>query len=423
MITTPNFDNQFVFKGKAKTWSLVMIAVGIMGILYGFLSGSVARTFSNLLLMGYYFVTVCIFGVCFCAIEYISQSGWSVAILRIPQVFVKLLPAASLILLAIIGAGIFTTHTGQNEAGASTVLPYLYKLWALKGVTTPGSVNYDAIIAGKSGYLNLPFFFIRMVAYLSLYSIMGRLLVKYSVNEDKVGGMSNYKKSFTLSAAFITVFGFTVPLFAFDTIMSLEAHWFSTLFGWYNLSGFLVTGFTVLTLTVIYLKEAGYLPWVTKDHLHTLGVLIFGFSIFWTYLWFEQFLLMYYSNLPEEAVYFYKRWEPEFNFWFWLNMTINFCAPLFVLMSRDSKRKMKVMKVTCIILIGGHWLDYWLMIMPGTTGPQSHWYTEIGLIEGAVFTGFVGLFIYLVLNTLSKFKALAPKNHPHLQESLHHHVN
>jgi hypothetical protein len=422
MIITPNFDNQFVFKGKAKTWSLVMIAVGIIGILYGFLSGSVERTFSNLLLMGYYFVTVCIFGVCFCAIEYISQSGWSVSILRIPQVFVKLLPAASLILLAIIGAGIFTTHTGRNEAGASTVLPYLYKLWALKGVTTPGSVNYDAIIAGKSDYLNLPFFFIRMVAYLSLYSIMGMLLVKYSVNEDKVGGMSNYKKSFTLSAAFIAVFGFTVPLFAFDTIMSLEAHWFSTLFGWYNLSGFLVTGFTVLTLTVIYLKEAGYLPWVTKDHLHTLGVLIFGFSIFWTYLWFEQFLLMYYSNLPEEAVYFYKRWEPEFNFWFWLNMTINFCGPLFVLMSRDSKRKMKLMKVVCIILIGGHWLDYWLMIMPGTTGPQSHWYTEIGLIEGAVFTGFAGLFIYLVLNALSKFKALAPKNHPLLQESLHHHV-
>src|ERR1700754_1415020 len=201
MITTPNFDEQFVFKGKAKTWSFVMIAIGIIGTVYGFLSGSGERTFSNLLLMGYYFASVCIFGVCFCAVQYISQAGWSASILRIPQVLVRLLPAASVILLVIIGAGIFTTHSGKNESGSPTVLPYLYKLWAVKGVTTPGNVNYDAIIAGKSGYLNLPFFFIRMVAYLTLYSIMGRLLVKYSVDEDKIGGIINYKKSFTLSAA------------------------------------------------------------------------------------------------------------------------------------------------------------------------------------------------------------------------------
>ncbi|MFC0515346.1 quinol:cytochrome C oxidoreductase [Mucilaginibacter angelicae] len=422
MITQNNFDKPFVFTGKAKIWSFIMIAIGIAGVLYGFLSGSGERTFSNLLLMGYYFVSVCIFGVCFCAVQYISQAGWSASILRIPQVLVKLLPAASVILLVIISAGIFTTHSGKNEAGATTILPYLYKLWALKGVTTPGNVNYDPIIAGKSIYLNLPLFFVRMVAYLTVYSIMGRLLVKYSVNEDKIGGVFNYKKSFTLSAAFIAVFGFTVPLFVFDTIMSLEAHWFSTLFGWYNLLGFLATGFTVITLIIIYLKEAGYLPWVNENHLHTLGIQIFGFSIFWTYLWFEQFLLMYYSNLPEEAVYFYKRWEPEFNFWFWLNMTINFCGPFFVLMSRDSKRKVKVMKATCFLLIGGHWLDYWLMIMPGTTGPQSHWYTEIGVIEGSVFIGFTGLFIYMLLNSLSKFKALAPKNHPFLQESLSLHI-
>jgi hypothetical protein len=326
------------------------------------------------------------------------------------------------ILLVIISAGIFITHTSKDETGQQAVLPYLYKLWAIKGVTTPGSINYDAVIAGKSHYLNLPFFFIRLVGYLTFYSLLGHLLVKYSLNEDKLGGMYNYRKSVTTACVFMVLFGFTVPLFAFDVIMSLEAHWFSTLFGWYNLSGFLVTGFTILTLTIIYLKEAGYLQWINENHLHTLGKQIFGFSIFWTYLWFVQLLLIWYSNLPEEVVYFYKRWEPEFKFWFWLNMTINFCVPLFVIMSRDSKRKLKAVKVTCIILIAGHWLDYWLMIMPGTTGPQSHWYTEIGLIEVSVFIGFTGLFIYLVLNSLSKFQTLAPKNHPFLEESLHHHI-
>jgi hypothetical protein len=419
-MNTSDFDERFIFKGKAKARCLAMIALGITGITYGFLSGSAERTFANLLIMGYYLVTLCLFGVCFCAIEYISQSGWSVSILRIPQVFARILPVAALVLLAIISAGIFTTHPGKNEGGIITALPYLYKLWALKGVTTPHHINYDAVIAGKSGFLNITFFFIRLVAFLTFYSIAGWLLVKYSFNEDRTGGMSNYKKIFSLSALFLVVFFFTVPLFVFDTIMSLDAHWYSTLFGWYNLSGFLATGFTVTALTVIYLQEAGYLPWVTKKHLQTLGVLIFGFSIFWTYLWFEQFLLIYYSNLPEEAVYFNKRWEPAFQFWFWLNLTINFCVPFFVLMSRDAKMKVSVMKATCILLILGHWLDYWQMIIPGTTGPQANWYNEIGVIEGTTFIGFAGLFVYMMLYSLSCLKTLVPKNHPFLQESLHH---
>jgi len=397
-----------------------MISIGIIGIAYGFLSGSGERTFANLLLMGYYLVMITLFGVCFCAVEYVSQSGWSVSILRVPQVFARLLPIAGLLLLVIISAGIFTTHPGKNSAGTNTVLPYLYKAWALKGVSTPGNVNYDPVVAAKSGYLNASFFYIRLGGLLTFYSIAGLLLVKYSIYEDRVGGMVNYKKSFTFSAVFLAAFFFTVPLFVFDTIMSLEAHWFSTLFGWYNLSGLLVSGFTVTALTVICLQQAGYMPWVTKNHLQTLGVLIFGFSIFWTYLWFEQFLLMYYSNIPEEAAYFYKRWEPQFNFWFWLNLTINFCVPFLALMSRDAKMKASAMKVICILLVLGHWLDYWQMIMPGTTGPQAHWYTEIGIIEAATFTGFVGLFAYLVLHSLSKLKSLVPKNHPFLQESLHH---
>lgn len=422
MKTTFNFDTRYIFQGKARNWSLIMIAIGIAGVLYGFLSGSAERTFANLLLMSYYFVSVCIFGVCFCTFDYVTKAGWSASLLRIPQSLAKSLPFASVILLLVVTAGIFTTHNGLNEEGTNTVVPYLYKLWAAKDITTPGSENYDAIIDGKSAFLNIPFFFIRLISYLGCYSIMGWLLVKYSENEDQVGGLANYKKGFKLSCIFLVVFGFTVPLFAFDSIMSLEAHWFSTLFGWYNFSGFIVTGLSVITLTIIYLKEAGYLQWSNESHLHSLTMQIFGFSIFWTYLWFAQFLLIYYANLPEETVYFYKRWEPQFNFWFWLNVTVNFCVPLLFLMSRDSKRKFTVVKMVCIVLILGHWLDYWLMVMPGTTGPQSHWYTEIGLIESTAFIGFTGLFIYLVLGALSRFTVLAPKNHPFIEESLHHEI-
>jgi hypothetical protein len=409
------FDKQFEFKGKAKAWSLILIGVGILGISYGFLTGNGERTFANLLLNAYYFVCICICGICITAISYVAQAGWSASILRIPQALAKVLPVAGIILFLVICSGIYLTHSG---------VPYLYKDWTIKGVTTPGNEHYNKIIAGKSAYLNIPFFLIRLFLFMTIYSMIGRILRKNSLNEDVVGGMKNHKKSFNTSAAFLALFMFTLPLFVFDVIMSLEPEWFSTLFAWYNLSGLLVSGFVVVTLVAIYLKETGYMDWFSVEHLHTLGVIVFGFSIFWCYLWFEQFLLQYYANVPEEAVYFYKRWQPEFQFWFWTNMVINFCAPFFVFMSRDSKRKSKVMKITCVILIFGHWLDKWQMIIPGTVGTSDHtaWYAQIGIIELTTFAGFIGLFVYCVFTALSHFKSLVAKNHPFINESLNHHV-
>jgi Ni/Fe-hydrogenase subunit HybB-like protein len=191
------------------------------------------------------------------------------------------------------------------------------------------------------------------------------------------------------------------------------------MFGWYNLAALWVSGLAVITLTIILLREKGYFSWLNENHLHNMGLFMFAFSVFWTYVWFAQFLLNYYANLPEEVVYFYKRWEPEFKPWFWLNIIINFAAPFLVLMSRDAKRKTGVLKVVCIILILGHWLDYYIMVMPETVGSQGRGfsYEEIG-----TFIGFAGLFTYSILTVLSKFKSLVPKNHPFLEESLHHHV-
>ena len=166
------------------------------------------------------------------------------------------------------------------------------------------------------------------------------------------------------------------------------------------------------------------MQWVTEDHLHNLGQLMFGFSIFWTYLWFAQFLLTWYANIPEEAAYFYRRWEPQFKPWFWLNIIVNFLTPLLVLMSRDSKRRVELLKVACIILICGHWLDYWQMIMPGTVGVKGigEWYSPMILVDFAIFIGAAGLMVLMFGTALSKFKSLIPKKHPLLEESLHHHI-
>ncbi|TSJ42787.1 quinol:cytochrome C oxidoreductase [Mucilaginibacter corticis] len=419
METNNSFNEQFEFSGKLKTYSLVAIVVGIVAIALGFFLNT-EREFANLLLCGYYFTCVCIAGVFFCALQYAAQAGWSASILRVPQAFAKVLPYAAAILILVVALGIFTPQQVITEEGHQTIKgTMLYKEWAPKEITTKGSEAYNAVIAGKSGYLNIPFFFVRMAFYLIAYSILGLMLVKYSNNEDELGGMFNYKKSFNISAAFLAIFGFTVPLFAFDTIMSLDAHWFSTMFGWYNFAALWVSGLSVITLLLISLRKQGYFTWVTVDHLHNLGQLMFGFSIFWTYLWFAQFLLIYYANIPEEAAYFYKRWEPEFQPWFWLNIVVNFLAPFLVLMARDSKRAVPVLKTACIILICGHWLDYYIMIMPATVGPKGRGF---GVQEIGTFLGFAGLFTFLFFTALSKFKSLVPKNHPFLQESLHHHI-
>lgn len=421
MKTHNNFDERFEFVGKAKTWSLLGIVIGVVVILAGFLTGNAERVFANLLLMGYYMTCVCICGAFFCGLQYVAQAGWSAAMLRIPQGFAKLLPIAGAILVIIIAAGLFLTHSTLNEEHKEVVAPYLYS-WATKGATTPGSETYDALLAKKSGYLNIPFFFIRLVGMLAFYSIFGRLLIKYSENEDEIGGMSNYKKSFNVSAAFLAILGFTFPLFAFDSIMSLESHWFSTMFGWYNFAAMWVSGLAVMTLVMLYLRKQGYMQWLTEDHLHNMGILMFAFSIFWTYTWFAQFLLMYYANIPEEAEYFYRRWEPEFKPWFWINIVLNFASPLLIIMSRDAKRLGTTLATIATILVIGHWLDYFVMIMPGTVGPQSAWYAEIGWIEIGVFAGFAGLFTFLILTVITTFKSLIPKKHPFLQESLHHHI-
>lgn len=400
---THNFTQHYEFEGKAKTWSLIAILVGVAAIAYGFLTDHAERTFANLLLMGYYATCVCAAATFFLAVQYVAQAGWSAGLLRIPQAFSKALPIFSVILIIICAAGLFTHN--------------LYHHWNLEGIAEPGHENFDPIVAAKASYLNVPFFLTRLVGFLALYSIFAYLLPKYSNNEDLAGGLSNYKKSFKWSAVFLVIFGFTTPIWSFDTIMSLEAHWFSTMFGWYNFAAMWVSGLCAITLTIILLKKSGHLNWVNENHLHDLGKFIFAFSIFWTYVWFAQFLLIWYANIPEETVYFYKRWEPEYLPWFWVNIVINFAAPVLILMTRDTKRQMNTLMFVCILLLAGHWLDFYMMVMPGTV--EEH--RGFGIIEVGTALGFAGLVSFLMLTNLAK-KPLVPANHPFLEESLHHHI-
>ncbi|MNK22691.1 hypothetical protein D3C87_409720 [compost metagenome] len=405
-----NLSEQFEFTGKAKTLSIVGIVIGILTIAYGlFFNHEHAhamheRTYANLLLMGYYFACVCMSATFFLAVQFVAQAGWSASILRVPQAMAKNLPLAAIILIAIISAGLFTHN--------------LYHHWADPALLDKGSDSYDKLIDGKSAFLNIPFFLTRQFLFLGSYSIFSYFVTKWSYNEDLSGGLESYRKSFKYSCVFLVIYGFTTPVFAFDTIMSLEAHWFSTMFGWYNFASMWVSTLAIIAIVIILLKKAGYMSWVNNSHLHNLGQFIFGFSIFWTYVWFAQFLLIYYANMSEETVYFHKRFN-SYEFWFYLNLVLNFLSPLLLLMDRDNKRSTNILLTVSIIVVCGHWVDYYQMIMPGVFefGPKDG--SGFGILEIGIAAGFVGLFTYTTLSALSK-KPLVAKNHPFLQESLHH---
>lgn len=405
-----NFSEQYSFTGKAKALSIVGIVIGIATIVYGlFLNQDHViheRTFANLLLMAYYFACVCMSAAFFLAVQFVAQAGWSASILRVPQAMSKTLPIAVVILLAVIGAGLYTGN--------------LYHHWNAEGLTDPNSPHYDKLIDGKSSFLNVPFFMTRQIVFLGIYSIFAYVVAKLSYNEDLTGGLNSYNKSFKYSCIFLVIYGFTTPVFAFDTIMSLEAHWFSTMFGWYNFAAMWVSSLAAIAVILIVLRKAGYMGWVNNSHLHNLGQFIFGFSIFWAYVWFSQFLLIYYANMSEETVYFYKRFN-SYEFWFYLNLVLNFLAPLLLLMDRDSKRSENILLFVSIVVLIGHWVDYYQMIMPGIFEFGTKSGSGFGIFEIGIALGFVGLFVYTVFSSLSK-KPLVAKNHPFLQESLHHHL-
>lgn len=281
-----------------------------------------------------------------------------------------------------------------------------------------GGDNYDAIIAGKQGYLNLPFFLLRLVAYFVIWIMMYRFIRTESLKEDLNGGDSHWRKLRIYSTVFIILFAVTSSTAAWDWVLSIDTHWFSTMFGWYVFASWFVAAIAAITLTLIWLREQGHFMQLNSDHLHDLGKYMFAFSIFWTYIWFSQFLLIYYANIPEEAVYFVERMKSDQYAWvFYTNILLNFIFPFFVLMTRDSKRHTIFLKIACVFILVGHWLDFYLMITPGTLSENG----GIGFIEIGMAAIFAVGFIFVVFRGLAR-ASLVARNHPMLEESLHHHV-
>jgi len=359
------------------------------------------RLFSNLWINNVYFTGLGIIGLFFVALQYAAQAGWSAGIKRIPEAFGAWLPYAFALMLVVFFVGNHTIFHWTHE--------YLYD---------EGDPRYDSIIAGKRGYLNTPFYLIRMVIYFGIWYFMYRLIRKESLAEDANGGTKHYHKLVKYSTIFIVFFAVTSSTSAWDWTLSIDTHWFSTMYGWYNFASWFVSGLAAITLIVVLLRENGYIKIVSSEHLHDLGKFVFAFSIFWAYIWFGQFLLIYYANIPEETVYFLERLESDYySPFFFVTLGLNFFFPFLVLMTRDSKRHTIFLKIVCCVILIGQWLNFYLMVTPGILKENG----GFGFLEIGTTMVYLAAFAFVVLSNLAKAPLVA-KNHPMLQESIHHHT-
>jgi hypothetical protein len=355
------------------------------------------RAWANLLVHGYYLVALALGCLVLLAIFYLAEAGWFVAFRRVPEAMAAQLPLLSLLLLLVL--------FGRD---------YLYH-W-----TDAAAVAADPLLQTKAPYLNEGSFILRMGVFLVLWSLFAVAVRRVSQgNGTHADGLAKRRRLKLLSAVFIPLYAVTFSLASFDWLMSLEPHWFSTIFAVYQFAGMFVGSVAAITVAVVLLARPGrpLAGLIRGEHLHDLGKMLFAFSTFWAYIWLSQYLLIWYSNLPEEVTHYVVRtqggWLPVFA----VNLILNWIVPFTVLMGRTTKRDPRVLGAVAVVVLVGRWWDLELQVQPalGVAPPG------IGLVEVLCLAGAAGLFIYLTRRGLGA-GSLVPEGDPLLTESQSYHA-
>lgn len=400
-------NQEFKIPAKLKSTSLVLLAIGIITLIAGgvvLLSShdqmDQNRFWAVMLQNSVFFLLICVASIFILSATSLAQGAWIVAFRRIPESIGSIV----WVLAAIAGAVLLTIVWTGND--------HIYK-WV-----KPGYIEENSLNGLKNFFLSKNFFTIWTLLTLGLWGWLGVKIRDLSVKQDSEpkGSTKIYWLNFKYSAGFVFVFALTLAsTIPWLWIMSLDAHWFSTMFSWYTFASSFVSGMSMIMLWVLYTKRQGYLQLVTDEHIHDVGKFMFAFSIFWTYLWFSQFMLIWYANIPEETIYFKIRMHGPYKFFYWINIVLNFVAPILILMPRPNKRNYFVVTLVAVIILLGHWIDFYQMVMPATVG--ENW--KIGWFEIGIVCGFIGLILFLVSNKLTKAK-LIPQNHPLMKETVIH---
>jgi len=411
-------DQLFELPASYKKWTIGLIIVGAIAILYGLImfhpftqaengqNIESTRFWSVLLQNSVFWLLITNASMFFICITTLALGGWQVALRRVPEAISSVVPVLGLITFIVLMAIVWGGHKD------------IY-LWVDKDL-----VAKDPILKGKSGFLNPVFFTLWSAFTILMWWLVGQKMRSLSLESDKTGqmdyetGKSWIKKNLLYASVYTVFFGLSVgSTIPWLWLMSIDTYWYSTMFSWYTFASSFVSGLSLMALFVIYLKNRGQLEYVTDEHLHDVGKFMFAFSIFWTYLWFSQYMLIWYANIPEETTYFKIRVQGPFRGIFFLNLVINFICPLLILMKRSAKRNWTLMTFMAVLIIFGHWIDFWQMVMPGTLKDHA----ELMPFEFGTAAFFIGIIMWRVGIYISKNPLLA-KNHPFLKESMIHHT-
>jgi len=365
-----------------------------------------ARFWASLLQNSVFFLLVVNASMFFVCITTLAWGGWQMSFRRVPEAISAVVPVMGVIAAAILLSIVF----GDNHT--------IYH-W-----TDVEHVKHDEILSHKKGFLNKTFFSVVTILTVVLWSLLGWKMrqLSRSIDDEPLATMEERKKyifkNTVWAALYIVVFSLTVmSSLPWLWLMSIDAHWYSTMYSWYTFASTFVSGMALIALFVVFLKNNGYLEYTNNEHLHDLGKFMFAFSVFWTYLWFSQFMLIWYANIPEETVYFQPRAHGIYKGIFWFMFIINFIAPLLILMTRSAKRNYGTITFMALLIIFGHWLDFYQMVFPAVS-PNK---VPNIIYDLGVALGFVGLIMYMTGRALAKAPLLA-RNHPFVKESLIHHT-
>ena len=390
-----NYQKKELPSGLFKIGILLFIVGGILSLV-GFFVDQERAVFSYLVTY-MMIVSIGLGSLFLVALEYVAGADWSTPIRRIPEYFAGLLPILFLLVIPLFVFNHDLFHWAHKEAVAE-----------------------DKILQGKAPYLNVSFFIIRTLIFIGIWSLFYWVLIRNSKKQDETKDQLLTKRNIKFSAAFIPIFAISITFTAIDFMMSLEPHWFSTIFGVYYFAGTVVGALAAVTIAVVLLKEKGYFsPWMTDDHLFSLGALLFAFVNFWAYIAFSQFLLIWYADLPEETMWFLTRWNGNWAVFSILLIIIHFAVPYFTLLTQPSKKNPKILKFIAVWLLFAHLFDLFWMIMPDMEAMHNGYvFSWIDLVIPIAGTGLV----ILVFTLRSKRDNLIPVGDPKLKRGMDFHL-
>lgn len=339
-----------------KKLGLILAVVGLLIVVIGYFIDPVRSAFNNVMLL-MFLASIGVGSLFLVALEYITGAVWSTPFRRVSEFL-----AATLLILPIVA------------------IPLFFNLHELFPWTHTEVVETDYLLQSKSSYLNTTFFTIRSVVYVVIWILFFVIITKNSKKQDESGDQILTKRNITLSAIFMPLFAFTVTFSSIDWLMSLEPHWFSTIFGVYYFSGTVLAALAAATMFIVILNEKGYfVKGLTKDHYYSLGALLFAFTNFWAYIAFSQFLLIYYANLPEETFWYLARWEGTWMYYSIGLIFVRFMVPYFGLLSQPSKMNPRRLLYMSVWILFAHIYDMYWIIMPTMSkeGVSFNWF-EIG---------------------------------------------